>query len=259
MALEVWSYSMDNSMVAFYSVDILKQYISWEHFFFTWNVASSIVAASKLKEDALNLLNEIQDKIRIKYLINPFIVHSEGDDIIFGSSFRIPFLRQQIQDKDGYCICMSDYVGEIQDKLYIFATTVDRLVPSIFDDDPYKGMLIQTLCDRLAEAAAERLQKDVEKIEKLNNNTIIRPAVGYPSIPDMSINFLLNQLCDFSSIGIQLTDNGMMQPHASISGLMILNPNAHYFSIGHVSEEQIEDYARRRGFPINEMKRFIYA
>ena len=78
-------------------------------------------------------------------------------------------------------------------------------------------------------------------------------------IPDMSINFLLNELCDMSRIGIQLTENGMMHPHASVSGFMIANPHACYFAVGPISEEQLADYARRRGYTIERMRKFINA
>ena len=87
----------------------------------------------------------------------------------------------------------------------------------------------------------------------------IRPAVGYPSIPDQSINFLLNELIDMSKIGIKLTENGAMYPHASVSGIMISHPASSYFSIGKIGEDQLNDYARRRGMEISEMKKFLAA
>ena len=85
----------------------------------------------------------------------------------------------------------------------------------------------------------------------------IRPAVGYPSLPDQSVNFLLDKLLDMKQIGIRLTENAMMQPHASVSGLMFAHPASRYFSVGRISEEQLEDYALRRGMPVEEMRRFL--
>ena len=86
----------------------------------------------------------------------------------------------------------------------------------------------------------------------------IRPAVGYPSLPDVSINFLIDRLISFESIGVTLTEHGMMQPHASVSGLLFSHPKAHYFSIGEISEEQLQDYARRRNLPADSLRKFIF-
>ena len=85
----------------------------------------------------------------------------------------------------------------------------------------------------------------------------IRPAVGYPSLPDQSINFLLDQLLDFKEIGITLSENGAMHPHCSVSGLMFAHPKAQYFAVGNISEEQLADYAQRRGIDSCQAKRFL--
>jgi cobalamin-dependent methionine synthase I len=153
---------------------------------------------------------------------------------------------------------MSDFVHANHDEVYVFATSVQQ-PPSQDLDDPYNSLLSQTISDRLAEAAAEKLQMQLVEEGRLSGHQVIRPAVGYPMIPDMSINFLLNELCDMSRIGIQLTENGMMHPHASVSGFMIANPHACYFAVGPISEEQLADYARRRGYTIERMRKFINA
>ncbi len=249
-------------MTGTYSIDDLTGFISWEHFLFAWKVRPQSVEADDLKREALDLLEELKGKVSINYMICPFDVHSEGDDIVIGDTLHIPFLRQQRPGDDGCCLCMSDYIKEEGDRLYVFATTVkdmDGTTSTESEDDPYRSLLLQTLSDRLAEAAAEHLQADVEKLEGLNPLSIIRPAVGYPSIPDMSINFMIDRLCGFGNIGVSLTESGMMRPHSSVSGFMILNPQARYFSVGEISEEQLTDYAARRGFPVEKMKVFIYA
>ena len=74
----------------------------------------------------------------------------------------------------------------------------------------------------------------------------IRPAVGYPSMPDTSMNFLIDSLIDMKQIGIRLTESGAMKPHASVSGLMFAHPKAHYFDLGKIGEDQLRDYAPRR-------------
>ena len=75
--------------------------------------------------------------------------------------------------------------------------------------------------------------------------------------PDMSMNFLLDAILDMRQIGIRLTETGMMQPHASVSGLIISHPQATYFTLGPVGPDQLSDYAARRGYTLEEMKRYI--
>ena len=134
-------------------------------------------------------------------------------------------------------------------------------------------MMMQLLADRLAEATAERMHEEVRKhfwgyakdehlsipemqIEKFQG---IRPAVGYPSLPDTSLNFVLDELLDMKQIGIRLTESGAMKPHASVSGLMMAHPKARYFSIGKIGEDQLRDYACRRGLPVEVCRKFLAA
>ena len=85
----------------------------------------------------------------------------------------------------------------------------------------------------------------------------IRPAVGYPSLPDTSLNFVIDSILHFADVGIRLTGSGAMKPHASVSGLMMAHPKARYFAVGRVGDDQLRDYARRRGIPADLMRRFI--
>jgi cobalamin-dependent methionine synthase I len=149
--------------------------------------------------------------------------------------------------------------------------TTDRDMEKAGGDDPYSRMLAQTLSDRLAEATVEKMHLEVRKhywgyakdedlsIEDLLNErfTGIRPAVGYPSLPDTGINFIIHKMLGARRIGIRLTQSGMMIPHASVSGLMIAHPEARYFSIGKIGEDQLADYARRRGLPLEVMRKFL--
>jgi cobalamin-dependent methionine synthase I len=163
--------------------------------------------------------------------------------------------------------------GGITDHIGLFATTVDAEMETLYPEDNYRHLLVQILADRLAEATAEKLHETVRKeiwgyapdeqltIRQLHNEEFqgIRPAVGYPSLPDQSVNFLLDELLGMKTIGIRLTENGMMQPHASVSGLMFAHPTSCYFSVGKIDEQQLTDYAMRRGLPVEEMKRFLGA
>jgi len=87
--------------------------------------------------------------------------------------------------------------------------------------------------------------------------TGIRPAIGYPSLPDASLNFIIADILCFDELGIRITESGAMKPHASVSGLMIAHPKARYFSVGQIGEDQLADYAYRRGMSVEMMRRFL--
>ena len=174
------------------------------------------------------------------------------------------FVREQ---EEGQALPKERRDLDIANTMGVFATTVslpsDRLSAFNFQ--------LSTLSDRIAEATAEKMHEEVRKhywgYAKEENLTMrelhaehfqgIRPAVGYPSLPDQSINFLLDRLLGFEEIGITLSENGAMSPHCSVSGLMFAHPKAHYFSVGSISEEQLRDYAHRRNITIDETKKFL--
>ena len=85
----------------------------------------------------------------------------------------------------------------------------------------------------------------------------IRPAVGYPSLPDQLLNYTLDKLLDMSRIGVSLTENGAMYPTATVSGIYIAHPDSQYFMVGHIDEEQIKDYARRRNLSVAEVRKLL--
>jgi cobalamin-dependent methionine synthase I len=161
----------------------------------------------------------------------------------------------------------------IADTVGAFATTIDERMEEPYQNDDYKHLLIKTLGERLAEAAAEKLHEFIRKkawgyapdeqltMKQLLNEDYqgIRPAVGYPSLPDISVSYLLDELIDMKRIGIHLTENGMMQPHASVCGLMFSHPASRYFAVGKIDEEQLKDYAERRGFSVKEMRKYLSA
>lgn len=240
--------------------------------------------ALRLYMEATRLLGRINSYTHIRCIVKLFEANSDGDDILLhhtpgpSDTFRLPMLRQQQPGTDGFCRSMADYIRPISsgqtDTIGIFATSVEN--PAKGNDgtqtsDEIQQLVMQTLCDRLAEAAAERLHEEVRKSlwgytpdENLTFDDLfaerfqgIRPAIGYPSLPDLSINRLIDQLLDFRQIGVSLTANAMMQPHASVSGLMIAHPAAQYFSVGPISEEQLQDYARRRNMSAQELKPYL--
>lgn len=206
---------------------------------------------------------------------------SDGDDLVLiweecKSVIRFPLLRQQtLKQADEPNLCLSDFVRPLAsgrlDRVGVFAATVDAEIEHLYADDPYQHLLAQTLADRLAEASAERMHHDVrtrfwgyapdEKltIAQMHREEFqgIRPAVGYPSLPDQSVNFLIDKLLDLKALGISLTENGAMCPHASVSGFMLAHPQARYFAIGSITDEQLTDYAHRRGMSVDEMRKFL--
>lgn len=190
-------------------------------------------------------------------------------------SVRLPLLRQQRVPEGKPCLCLSDFVRPIgrgeADAVGLFAATVDAEAVQNDKEDSYGYMLSQTLCDRMAEAAAERGHLEVRRNlwgyapdEDLPVSELlvghyqgIRPAVGYPCLPDQSLNFLLADLLDFSSLGITLTESAAMLPHASVSGLMFAHPQARYFEVGPIGEDQLLDYAHRRHKDARLLRRFL--
>ena len=245
--------------------------------------------AMQLFKEAQRMLNRLDEEgYQTHALFRLMDANSEANDLWLEGT-RFPLLRQQtiregeIRKREGennFCegefyFCLADFVrplsGGIKDRVGIFACSADASMETRYPNDAYKRMLAQTLADRLAEATAERLHEQVRKhiwgyapdenlsIRQLHNEEFqgIRPAVGYPSLPDQSVNFLLDELLDMRTIGIRLTENGMMQPHASVSGLMLAHPASRYFSIGRIDEGQLKDYAARRGLPVEEMRRFL--
>lgn len=254
-----------------YEISELVPYVNWVYFFFAWQVKEDSEKV-RLRSEAETLLMQLNGRYHVYGLFGLFDANADGDDIILNGK-RLPLLRQQ-QGKPPY-LCLSDFLlplsrGE-SDKIGLFATSVDMGLETDFDADPYQKMMVQLLADRLAEAAAERMHEQVRKVywgyakdETLSIPELlvekfqgIRPAVGYPSLPDTSLNFVLDDLLDMKQIGIRLTESGAMKPHASVSGLMFSHPQARYFNLGKIGEDQLRDYARRRGLPIEVVRKFL--
>ena len=266
-------------MIQTYDISQLRPYINWSYFFFAWQVKDPS-EKERLRQEAEAFLDTLEGKYHAHALFLLLDAYSDGDDIIVAGDKRIPMLRQQ-EVGSGYR-SLADFItpaahqGAVSlftSKIGLFATSVDMGLEMDFSTDAYKKMMAQLLADRLAEAAAEVLHLQVRRhlwgyakdeqltipemlIEKFQG---IRPAVGYPSLPDASLNFILDDMLDMKQIGIRLTESGAMKPHASVSGLMLAHPKAHYFSIGKIGEDQLGDYARRRGLPIEVCRKFLAA
>lgn len=295
----------DKSYKRAYRLHEVTDYINWIYFFHAWGFSpkfatianvhgcdvckaswlntfsqeeiSKATEAMQLLKEAGRMLQLLDRDYHAYALARLCAANSDNDDLLL-DGVRIPLLRQQVVQQPGNpLLCLSDFVrplsSGIEDTVGAFCATVDSEMETLFEKDDYKRMLVQTLCDRLAEAATEKIHEEVRRsiwgyaadeylsirdllVEKFQG---IRPAVGYPSLPDLSINFLLDELLDYHSLGISLTENGMMKPHASVSGLMFAHPAARYFSVGKIGMDQLESYAKRRGWRVDEIRKFLAA
>lgn len=246
----------------------------------TFNEAERPKAAEaiKLYTESLRLLNELDAAGPTRATVHILPCNSRGNDLLIrledGSLFTLPLLRQQ-SGKPPY-LCLADFIRPEghgrHDTIAAFAATAGTGSEQLANaNDDYRNLLLQTLADRLAEATAEMLHEEVRKYlwgyapdeqltpVQLHNEEFqgIRPAVGYPSLPDISINRLLSPLTRMETIGINLTENSMMRPHASVSGLMFAHPQSRYFSVGPIGEDQLADYAARRDMPVQEMRKYL--
>lgn len=248
-----------------FGIEQLTNYINWIYFYHTWGIKESNASEIRLEADSI-LKKWCKEKKEVLFGVYIALANSNGEDIILHKEqedglLTIPLLRQQHPP----FLCLSDFLPPTcmhAEKIGVFASTVPFQV---------EGLLEQTLADRLAEAAAELGHEIVRKQiwgyapdENLTPREMFaehyrgkRPAVGYPSLPDQSINFVLSSLLDFPSLGISLTENGAMIPHASTTGLMISHPQCRHFKVGTIGEDQLADYASRRGMTPDMIRKFI--
>lgn len=288
-----------------YKVHEATPYINWIYFFHAWGFQPKFAAiahihgcdscramwlasfpekerakaaeAMQLFKEAGRILARLEESITVQCIYRLCRANADGDNLLIEDTV-FPLLRQQTPHPDGSpFLCLSDFIRPLSsgtaDTIGLFASSISADTEGYYKDDPYKHLLVQTLSDRLAEAATEKMHEYVRKTawgyapdESLSIPDLlaekyqgIRPAVGYPSLPDQSVNFILDELLDMKRIGIVLTENGAMYPHASVCGLILAHPRSYYFAVGKIGEDQLEDYARRRGKPAGEMRKFLAA
>lgn len=265
-----------------FAIPQIAPFIDWGYFVHAWGMPARMATSSAwekedLCHDALAELAAMHAQgVVARAAVRLVEAVSQGDDIVLPTlSTRLPMLRQQQAPPGQPCLCLADYIRPHThghtDTLGLFATTA-KVPPCLqHKADPYRLLLRQTLADRLAEAAAEHVHQLVRTRlwgyaphEQLTPAQLhacayqgIRPAVGFPSLPDLSLNFLLSPLLHFSEIGITLTPNGAMQPHCSTSGLMLAHPQARYFAVGPIADDQLADYARRRALSPQDLRHFL--
>ena len=257
-----------------YEISEVAPYIDWRYLLHAWGLTGK--ATEHTAEEVINDAKAILDKAEGRYRTNALFALCEAkgaDDDIIIEDRNFPLLRQQHTQADKPNLCLSDFVSPHGDKIGLFATTIDGTFGTEHSDDPYHHLLAQTLADRLAEATASLMHRQIRTQKELwgysqheeltikeilqEKNQGIRPAVGYPSLPDQSIIFEIDKILNLGEIDITLTPNGAMTPHASVCGMVFAHPKAHYFAVGRISEEQLTDYAQRRGICTSELKKYL--
>ena len=190
-------------------------------------------------------------------------------------SRRFHFLRQQTAYGDTRPNrSLADFVAQShKDHIGAFAVSIhgaDELAARYeAEHDDYRAITVKALADRLAEAFAEYLHQQARHEwyagdEELSNEDMIaerfrgiRPAFGYPACPDHTEKRTLFELLDAGEIGLELTESYAMTPPAAVSGIYLAHPEARYFSVGRIARDQLEDYAARKGFSIEEGERWL--
>lgn len=258
--------------------------INWKMFFLAWKIQGINIddireMEGKTNEESLSTIKNEHKKLEALQLYltareilqnlletNKFdgkaivsFQKGRGDEKnIYISDKTIPMLRQQKEGSE-FLSC-SDFIGK-GDNQYIglFSATAGRYmynwaIQETNKGDDYKALVIQTLADRLVEATSEWLQ---QKISSEVMAASIRPAWGYPMLPDQTLIHLVKDFLSFEAIEVEITETGALFPPASVSGLYFGDPNAKYFMVGEIGEDQIVDYAERRKMSPDKVKSIL--
>ncbi|MCF7488672.1 methionine synthase [Vibrio sp. A2-1] len=283
-----------------FDVATLRQYIDWTPFFMTWSLVGKYPAilnheevgeeAKRLFKDANDLLDRVQKEklLEARGMCAMFPANSVGDDIeVYTDESRTEVLkvlhnlRQQTEKPKGFNYCLSDYIAPKDsgkaDWIGGFAVTGGIGERELADEykangDDYNAIMIQAVADRLAEAFAEYLHKEVRKDiwgyspdENLSNDDLIRekyqgirPAPGYPACPEHTEKGTLWELMDVEkAIDMSLTTSYAMWPGASVSGMYFSHPDSRYFAIAQIQQDQVDSYADRKGWDMLEAEKWL--
>lgn len=284
------------------TLEDLVEYIDWTPFFHTWELRGKyprILKDPTVGEEARTLFNDAQvmlaeftssGKVSAKGVIGLFPANSVNiDDIaVYADESRqepveiIHCLRQQRRYPDGRNnLSLSDFVAPsdlgVEDYIGMFAVTaglgLDELVAE-YDkqNDVYRSIMAKAIADRLAEAFAEYLHRDVRTRlwgyaadESLENDELIkeryrgiRPAPGYPANPDHRQKEVIWRMIDpLGNAGISITESLAMLPASSVSGFYFANPESRYFGLGKLTKDQVENYVARRDEPLQVSERWL--
>lgn len=244
------------------SIETVRPFINWTYFFNMWEVRKGSPEAEKIQAEAEALLDQMALKHHMCAEVGFYTAYGTPSTIVASHPASCPCCggsvlpitintpRQRHIGDDGHCLSLSDFVAPqgFGDHIGVFAVTVSK---SCIDEKEqlkqeglqYESLLMQSVSDRLAEATSEWLHCKVRRelwgyapqeqlsIKELQKSAFIgiRPAIGYPSLPDQKTIFAVSKLIDFNAIGISLTENGAMYPQSSVCGIYLANPHSHYF------------------------------
>jgi 5-methyltetrahydrofolate--homocysteine methyltransferase len=259
----------------------LVPYIDWQFFFHAWDLKGKFPAildnpaARELYDDARAALDEIasDNSLLARGVYGFWPARAEGDDVVLDGT-RFCFLRQQADHGDGRPNrCLADFVAPGGDHAGAFAVSIhgaDELAAGYAaEHDDYRAIIVKALADRLAEAFAEWLHTRARRAwyapdEQLAEADLlaerfrgIRPAFGYPACPDHSEKGKLFDLLEARRLGLDLTESYAMTPAAAVSGVYFAHPESRYFAVGRIGRDQLEDYARRKQAPVEEVERWL--
>ena len=278
----------------------LRDFIDWSPLFHTWGLKgiyprileheSYGAQARQVFTDANILLDRIIEKnlITARGVYGLFPANALGDDVELYTGQerdavleRFHFLRQQANREGGEpCRSLSDFVAPketgLPDHVGAFAVTSGIGLKEVCDrfranNDDYNAIMAEAIADRLAEAFAECLHKQVRQewgygcAEKLSSADLIdekyrgiRPAPGYPACPDHTEKGAIWRLLDVeANTGMRITESFAMWPGSSVSGIYFAHPESRYFSLGKIDRDQVRDYHERKGMSIAEVERWL--
>jgi 5-methyltetrahydrofolate--homocysteine methyltransferase len=269
----------------------LKASIDWTPFFRAWELAGNypaILDDEVVGESARSLFNDAQamlDKIIAERWVTPkatvglWRCKREGDDVLVlaGNDWtRLPFLRQQVKKREGRPnMSLADFINpEGEDWIGGFAVGIHGLEPHLarfkVENDDYSDILLKALSDRLAESFAEVLHAEVRNRlwgyadEHFSNEQLIRekyqgirPAPGYPACPDHSLKPILFEMLGGHPGEVTLTENFAMLPTSAVSGFYFGHRDSQYFGVARIDEDQLTEYAGRRGVDLDCARRWL--
>ncbi len=276
----------------------LEAYIDWTPFFRSWDLhgkfpdilMDTIVGeqASELFEDAKKMLRDVLDEglLTGKAIFGIFPANQVNEDDIElnvdGDNYTFRTLRQQSKKRQGVAnIALADFIAPkqsgLEDYMGCFCVSAGfgtKELAEAFekDNDDYSAIMIKALADRLAEAFAEYLHKEIRKEywgysanEGLDNQALIdekyrgiRPAPGYPACPDHLEKLTIWEVLKVEErIGVKLTESLAMWPAASVSGYYFAHPQSKYFGLGKIKSDQVKDFASRKGIGLEEAEKWL--
>lgn len=225
----------------------IAPYINWTYFFNTWKVKSGTIEANDLLGDAKKMLDELASRSATMLCQVAFYPAKGTENSFITPIAEVKTPRQKPTELRKRLLALCDFVAPENDYIGCFAVTIGPVIRTAInnENDEYRRLLLQSVADRLAEATSEWLHREVRTrlwgYAADENITIsevlrakyrgIRPAVGYPSLPDQKLMHTLMKHLRPKEISLEVTNNGALSPASSVAGFYLASPKARYFSI----------------------------